>query len=288
MLTTLGIWFMRLLAHLPLAWIRGLGWLLGALLYALVRSRRRVALTNLRLCFPARSEAERRALAFDSFVYFAQAWLDRSWLWHGPRELLGRRLRMHGALQAFEGERPTIVFAPHFYGMDAGGMALAMAYQRRFTSIFTPQSDARLDDWIKAGRSRFGDVRMLSRNDGVKAIVSSLRGGGVLYLLPDMNFGAEESVFVPFYGVPAATVPSLSRFARLGRATIVPMTARLTPQGYDVEVHPPWTEFPSDDAVADTARMNRWLEGLIDTMPAQYYWVHKRFKTRPPGEPEVY
>jgi KDO2-lipid IV(A) lauroyltransferase len=103
-----------------------------------------------------------------------------------------------------------------------------------------------------------------------------------------MNFGPEESVFVPFYGVPAATVPSLSRFARLGRAKVVPVLCRMTPTGYDVEVLPAWIDFPSADMLADTALMNARLQSYIDTMPAQYYWVHKRFKDRPGGERPPY
>ena len=122
----------------------------------------------------------------------------------------------------------------------------------------------------------------------LSTIVAALRAGEPLYLLPDMNFGPEESIFVPFYGVPAATVPSLSRFARLARARVVPVVTRMTRTGYEVQVMPAWDDFPGDDMAADTALMNLRLQGFIDTMPAQYYWVHKRFKTRPPGEPGVY
>jgi KDO2-lipid IV(A) lauroyltransferase len=129
---------------------------------------------------------------------------------------------------------------------------------------------------------------MLNRADGVKPIISNLRKGGLLYLLPDMDFGAGESIFVPFYGVPTATVPSLSRFARLGRARVIGMYTRLTPTGYTAELTPAWEHFPTDDVEADTARMNRELESYINTMPGQYYWVHKRFKTRPDAQPSLY
>ena len=128
----------------------------------------------------------------------------------------------------------------------------------------------------------------MSRSEGVREIVSALRAGDIMYLLPDMNFGPEESIFVPFYGVPAATVPSLPRFARLGRAKVVPVVTRMTPDGYEVHVLPAWDEFPSDDVRMDTALMNLRLQDYVDQMPGQYYWVHKRFKTRPPGSPRVY
>jgi KDO2-lipid IV(A) lauroyltransferase len=157
-----------------------------------------------------------------------------------------------------------------------------------FTTIFTPQSNAAVDAWVAEGRQRFGDVRLFRREDGVKPIVTALRQHALLYLLPDMNFGANESIFVPFYGEPAATVPSLSRFAKLGRARVVPVITRMTPRGYEVVVHPAWTDFPTDDITADTATMNLRLQDFIETMPAQYFWVHKRFKTRPEGAPELY
>ncbi len=159
---------------------------------------------------------------------------------------------------------------------------------RRFTTIYTNQADQVVDAWILAGRQRFGQPRLFGRIDGVKTIVAALRAGEPLYLLPDMNFGVEESVFVPFYGVPAATVPSLSRFAKLGRAKVVPLVTRMTPRGYAVQVMPAWQDFPTDDVVADTALMNQRLQAFIDTMPDQYFWVHKRFKDRPPGAPPVY
>ena len=284
----LGVWFMRVLAHVPLPALRALGWCLGQLLYVLAVPRRKVALRNLALCYPEATEARRRAWAQETFVVFCQTWLDRSWLWFAPREVVQRRVRLQGALNELEGDTPTIIFAPHFYGMDAGGTALTLHTPRAFTSIFSTHPDPAVDAWFMAGRQRFGDVRMLNRADGVKPIISNLRKGGLLYLLSDMDFGPGESIFVPFYGVPTATVPSLPRFARLGRAKVIGMYTRLTPTGYVAEITPAWEGYPSDDVEADTAQMNLRLQSYIDTMPGQYYWVHKRFKTRPAGEPSVY
>jgi KDO2-lipid IV(A) lauroyltransferase len=159
---------------------------------------------------------------------------------------------------------------------------------RRFTGIYTDQANKVVDAWMLAGRQRFAGANPFGRADGVQAIVSSLRRGDPMYLLPDMNFGPEESIFVPFYGVPAATVPSLPRFARLGRAKVVPVVTRLVPEGYEVRVLPAWADYPTDDVQADTAAMNRHLQDWIDAMPEQYYWVHKRFKTRPDGLESVY
>jgi KDO2-lipid IV(A) lauroyltransferase len=283
-----GVWVMQRLAHLPLAWVRTLGWLLGWALYALVLPRRRVVFINLRLCSPKLSQQDIRVLARQTFIHFAQAWLDRGWLWHGPDDLVRQRLTLTGALDALQGSEPVVMFAPHFVGLDAGWTALTQQLPRHFQTIYTPQSNHVLDAWILAGRQRFGQARLLLREDGVKPLVATLRQGDPLYLLPDMSFGLSESVFVPFYGISAATVPSLSRFARLGRAQVVPVITRLTPQGYTVEIQPAWQDFPTDDALADTARMNQQLQTYIDAMPDQYYWVHKRFKTQPPGQAAPY
>ena len=283
-----GVWFMRVLAHLPLPALRALGWCLGQLLYVLAVPRRKVALRNLALCFPEATAAQRRRWARETFVVFCQTWLDRSWLWFAPREVVQRRVTLQGALHELEGDAPTIIFAPHFYGMDAGGSALTLRTQRAFTSIFSTHPDPAVDAWFREGRQRFGDVRMLNRNDGVKPIIANLRKGGLLYLLPDMDFGRNDSLFVPFYGIPTATVPSLPRFARLGRAKVIAMVTRLTPTGYCAEITPAWPDYPNADVEADTALMNAHLQRYIDVSPGQYYWVHKRFKTRPEGEPSVY
>jgi KDO2-lipid IV(A) lauroyltransferase len=288
MFSALGLGVLRGLGYLPLSWLRALGAGLGQVLLVAIPSRRRVVQTNLRVCFPHLSEAERDALTRQTFVHFAQAWLDRSWLWHRSAACIQSRVQLTGEVAALSDEVPTVLFAPHFMGLDVGWTALTLNLPLHFTTIFTPQSNAAVDAWVAKGRQRFGHVRLFRREDGVKPIVSALRQHALLYLLPDMNFGPSESIFVPFYGEPAATVPSLSRFSKLGRARVVPVITRMTETGYEVVVHPAWRDFPTDDAEADTALMNQRLEGFINTMPAQYFWVHKRFKTRPSGAPELY
>jgi Kdo2-lipid IVA lauroyltransferase/acyltransferase len=284
----LGVALMRTMAWLPLPVVRALGWLLGWVLYWAVPSRRKVVAKNLSLCFPELLPQHLKGLERDVFTYFAQAWLDRGWLWHAPTAVVNARLNLTGAVHELDGTGPTVIFAPHFMGMDAGGTALSGQVARQFTSIYTDQSNKVVDAWMLEGRKRAGNTRMFGRADGVREITQSLRAGEPLYLLPDMDFGDKGAEFVPFFGTMAATVPSLPRFARLGKAKVVPVITRLTPTGYDVQVLPAWQNFPTADTHADTARMNAELEGYIRRMPAQYYWVHKRFKTRPPGEAELY
>jgi KDO2-lipid IV(A) lauroyltransferase len=285
----LGILFMRVIAHLPLRVVRALGAALGAFLYVVVIPRRRIAMRNLELCFPQWTVQQRRDVVWRHFIYFAQAWLDRSWLWHAPPDVVRQRLKLTGAVDEIAGESPVILFVPHFLGLDTGVTALTLLTPRRIMGVYTRQSNAIVDQWIFEGRHRFAqDSRGLHRSEGVREMISAVRGGAAMYLLPDMNFGAEDSIFVPFYGVQAATLPSLSRFARLCRAKVVPLVTKLTDDGYEVRLLPAWQDYPTQDIVADTALMNKRLEGYIDEMPAQYYWVHKRFKSRPPGEPPVY
>jgi len=279
---------MRLLAWLPLPCVRALGWLFGTVLHAVAGRRRRIARTNWALCFPEVPEAQRHTAVRRHFVRFAQAWLDRSWLWEGRPDVVRRRLKLAGDLDALKGDVPTVLFAPHFVGMDTGWTALTAHLDRKFCGIYARQLNVDIDRWMSQGRQRFGEPHIVAKSAGLKALVSALRAGEPLYLLPDMDYGAADSVFVPFYGVPAATITSLSRFARLARAQVVPVISRMTPQGYEMTVLPRWEGYPTDDPVADTARMNALLQDMIATMPEQYFWVHKRFKTRPPGQPSVY
>lgn len=288
----LGIGVMKAIARLPLPVLRGIGTGMGRLLHSVALPRRRVVDANLKLCFPEMSDAERSRISRETFVYFAQSWLDRSWLWHAPRAVVESRLAVRGAQEDLDelanGEQAVILFAPHFYGLDAGATTLTMHMARPSMTIYTTQRDPMVDAWAREGRTRFGNVTALERTDGVKPVLHRLRRGEVLYLLPDMDFGPSQSIFVPFFGVQAATVPSLSRFSQLGRAIVMPVLTRVTPQGYEVELLPRWKDFPTGDIVADTTRQNERLEGYIRAMPSQYYWVHRRFKTRPEGEPAIY
>lgn len=290
-MSVLFIALMRFLSHWPLPALRVLGHVLGVLLWAVVPSRRRIVQINLRLCFPHKSDAEIHHLARAHFVQFAQSLLDRAWLWHAPLRLVEQRLKWVGsdlAMAQLAKEGPKIVFAPHFVGLDAGGLALTLKASKPVAFIFVPQHNKVMDAWVNQGRQRTGNVKPYFRHEGVKHIMSGLRQGEMLHLSPDMDFGPEESVFVSFMGVPAATVPSLSRFARLGRAPVMSLVTRMTPQGYEMEVSEMWSDFPTADVQADTQRMNDELAKAIERTPDQYYWVHKRFKTRPEGAPAVY
>ncbi|MBS7808175.1 lipid A biosynthesis acyltransferase [Variovorax sp. PCZ-1] len=283
-----GVLFMRLIAPLPLPFVRGMGWLLGQVLYLLVWPRRKIVRTNLSLCFPKLPLEQRLALERQVFVRFAQAWLDRSWLWHGTRAQLATRLQITGDVNALREEPRLVLFSPHFVGLDAGGVAITKEQLRPLCSIYSSQRNEVVDDWIRQGRERFGGLRLFARMEGVREIAAAVESGEALYLLPDMDFGSHGAEFVPFFDVNAATVTSLSRFARLCKARVITLANTMTSTGYEVNFSAPWEQFPTRDARADTVRMNRELQELVTEAPDQYYWVHKRFKTRPPGEPSFY
>ena len=280
---------LRLFARLPLSWVRGAGYGLGWLLWHVALKRRRIVSINLQKCMPELSAAERKALAYRHFIAFGQSVMDRSWLWHAPESRVRERLRWVGDLQALQQPGPLVMFAPHFVGLDAGGMAVSFDVPGPVAFIFMGQSRPALEAWVREGRERSGNVRPYFRHQGMRQILAGIKKGEPLHLSPDMDFGRTESVFVPFMGVEkAATVPSLSRLSKVVGARVVPVVTRMTPQGYDIEVHPPLENFPGEDLVQDTTRMNRLLADWVRTMPEQYYWVHKRLKTRPEGEPGFY
>jgi Kdo2-lipid IVA lauroyltransferase/acyltransferase len=291
MASRLGVLFMRLIAPLPLPMVRAMGWVLGWLVYALVWPRRRIVRKNLLLCFSEHSAQYLRGLEPNIFIFFAQTWLDRSWLWHGSDQQRSQRLQLTGDVASFaQNPTPCVLFAPHFMGLDAGWTALNSQLNptRILTTIYAEQKNAVVNAWIEQGRRAQGQARLFARREGLREIAQSIKRAEPLYLLPDMDLGAAHSLFVPFFGVNTATVPSLHRFAKLGSAQVRSIQTLLTPQGYRIDISPPWPDFPSDDMHADTARMNRELETMIAQAPAQYYWVHKRFKTRPTGEASVY
>lgn len=272
---------------LPLPLLRGLGGLIGRLLYRVGRERRRVALTNLRLCFPGKSEAEREAIARAHFIAFARAFLDRTLGWWASPARLRRLIRVTGAEHLKDPEgRPIIILAPHFVGLDAGGTMVTMLTP--LVSVYSNQKNPVFNQVLLNGRLRFNKPILLSRQDGMRKAVKALKEGYPFYYLPDMDFGPKESIFSPFFGVPAATIPAVSRLARLTGARVVACITRQVADGYEVELLPAWEDYPGDSVQADTDFMNRFIESQVLRMPEQYFWLHKRFKTRPPGEQRYY
>ena len=279
-----------LLHHLPDRVLAGLGSGLGGVLYRVAGRRRRVADTNLALCFPAWDARTRERIVQAHFCALGRSLLDRGILWWGSRARLERFIRIEG-IEQLERLRaqgvPVILLAPHFVGLDAGGVALAMRMD--CVSIYARQKNPVFDRWILRGRSRFGNQQLLARDDGVRSTVRALKSGRPFYYLPDMNFHTRDAIFVPFFGVPAWTVTGLPRLARVAGAVVLTCVTRMRPGGgYVLQLSAPWPDFPSADAEADTLRMNREIEAMVLTMPEQYYWVHRRFKTRPPGTPPRY
>ena len=288
-MTALALALMRAVAVLPLPVVRGLGALLGMMLYLLAGERRRVTLINLGLCFPEQDEAHRRRLARAHFRVFAQSFLERGLLWHASERRLRRLIRIEG-VELFEAARasgrPVILLAPHFIGLDAGWTRLTLDW--RMMSMYANQKNPRFNEALRAGRMRFNDTLLLSRQQGIRTALRELKEGRPFYYLPDMDFGPRDAIFVPFFGVPAATVTAVARLAALADALVIPCVTRLTGAGYVVTFHPPWTDYPGPDQVAATRRMNAFIEDQVRALPAQYLWLHKRFKTRPPGEARVY
>lgn len=282
------ILFMRLLAYVPLPLLRALGNGLGMVLYALARRRRGIVQANLAACFAHLDAAQRNTIARRHFRLFAQSLLDRSWLWHAPVALLRKRIRFEGALVELDNPQPLIFLAPHMVGLDVGGVVLTELQQITTACIYVPLSNVWAEQWMVQGRNRSGHVYSIARKDGPQPVLRGLRKGIRLHLSPDMDFGADGALWVPFFGVPAATVPALARFAKLGRARVCTLVSRLVPGGYEVRLSAAWDDFPSEDLHADTLRMNQSIEHWIDQDPAQYYWVHKRFKTRPSGAASIY
>ena len=280
---------MWLLHWLPLAWLAALGRVFGNLLYLFSKERRHIALTNLRLCFPEKTEAERVALAKRHFAAFGRSFLERGLLWWSSPERLRRMVRIEGRqhLDALAG-RPVILLVPHFVGLDMGWTRLTLELD--MVSIYANQTNLLFNAALLRGRTRFGASTLLSRQEGTRPAIKAMRAGKPFYYLPDMDYGQRDTIFVPYFGVPTATITGLSRLARLCKAAVLPVVTRMLPggAGYVVEIGAPWEDFPGDSIEGDTRRMNAFIESVAVTMLEQYFWLHRRFKTRPPGEKGVY
>lgn len=277
-------------AHfLPSGLLAIIGDAVGAVAFWLIPERRHVTRVNLEKCFPAMNGDERETLARAHFRAFCRSFVDRALLWWAPRARIESLIRIEGLehLRALGGA-PAVLFAPHFVGLDAGFTRLACEFG--LVSMYANQKDPRFSELLKRGRIRFGDQRLVSRQEGIRATLAAMREGRPFYYLPDQDYGPRDTIFVPFFGVPAATTPGLSRIAQVAGARVLPCVTQLLPggQGYVLRIDAPWDNFPTQDLAADTRRMNEYIEHRVLEMPEQYFWMHKRFKTRPEGEARFY
>lgn len=285
----LAIFIFWLLHFLPLPLLALIGQGLGLLFYALGRERRTVARINLGLCFPELSASARERLLRRHFRAFGRSVLEHGIAWWSRAARIRRLVRVEGVehLQALQGH-PAILLAPHFVGLDIGGARVALAVHA--ASMYSKQKNPILDRLLLRGRQRFNAPYLFSRQDNVRQVVKVMRRGVPFYYLPDMDFGLRDSIFVPFFGVPTATITGVSRLARLAGARVVPVVTRQLPwgRGYVLTYYPAWENFPTADVAADTRRVNAFIEARVRETPEQYYWLHKRFKTRPSGAPKLY
>lgn len=280
---------MWLLHWLPLPVLGRLGEGVGSILFFLIRKRRYITLTNLRLCLPHLSEAERARIARQHFQMYARSVLERGILWWASERRLKRLIQIEPAvpLDVIQ-QGTTILMCPHFVCLDVAGVAVML--ESSLCSIYTEQRNKVFDHALRQGRSRFRPVKLFSRADGVKPIIRAMHEGLPYFMLPDMDFGAKNAEFVPFFGVPAATLTALPRLAASTGAKVVPVIATMLPdyRGWKVTFHAPWENYPGTDMIAATRQMNAFIEQEILKAPAEYFWAHKRFKTRPEGEVSLY
>lgn len=281
---------MWLLHWLPLPLLGRFGNLVGSILFMLLRSRRHIALTNLRLCMPELTEAQRVVLARQHFQAYSRSVWERGILWWAPQARLRRLIKVEpGPVPVAQmTERPTILLCPHFVCLDVAGVAIAM--ETSASSMYVQQKNAAFDKVLRQGRSRFQPVRLFTRQDGIKPILRALKEKLPYFMLPDMDFGEKDAEFVPFFGIQAATLTATARIAATTGAQVMPVIATFLPnfQGWRVKFYPVWDNYPGPDMVAATRRMNAFIEDEVRVAPAEYFWTHKRFKTRPQGEASLY
>ena len=284
--TYLGVLVLWLVHFLPLKWIGAIGAAIGSILYRFGRGR--VTEINLALCFPEMPEAERRALGRKHFRMLGRNAVELSVMVWGSEQDLLQMIHVEGLehLKAAEG-RPVIALAPHFIGLNMGGIRVAHEYPGT-ASVYSRQKNPVLDRIFLKARTRFGDPHLVSRQEGLRSIIRVIKSGKPFYFLPDMDFGPRDAIFSPFFGVATATITTLPRLAKLTGAAVIPVVTRQVGDGYVVRFYPAWRDYPTGDIEADVRRMNAFIEERVLEMPEQYFWAHKRFKTRPPGEPSPY
>lgn len=285
--TWLGLGITRLIVNLPHGRRLALGSWLGKTLGQLVASRRQTVMTNLALCFPLLNEDERQRLAWSHLEALGMGMMEIAmtwWLDDSALRPLAELEGMHYLESALQQGQGVILFTGHFTSMELAGHLLAM--QVPFHTIYRPLRNPLADAVLLRARLRRSQ-RVYARDD-IRSMIRSLREGAAVMYAMDQDQGGAHAVFAPFFGVPTATLTTTSRLAKLTGATVTPYWPTRLPNGrYRIRILPPLEDFPGDPA-QDAARLNALLEGWIREVPEQYLWVHRRFKTRPPGFPDLY
>ncbi|MEB0208017.1 lipid A biosynthesis lauroyl acyltransferase [Pseudomonas sp. CCC3.1] len=287
----LGLGVLWLVVQLPYKWQLGIGRLLGSLMYRVAGDRRRIAARNLELCFPEKTAAERTMLLKQNFASTGIAFFEMamSWWWSKPR--LAKLAHVEGLEHLKQAQREgkgVILMAFHFTTLEIG--AALLGQQHTIDGMYREHKNPLFDFIQRRGRERHNLDSLAVERDDVRGMLKLLRSGRAIWYAPDQDYGAKQSIFVPLFGIQAATVTATSKFAKLGKAQVVPFTQqRLADgRGYKLVIHPPLDDFPGESDEADCLRINQWVERAIRECPEQYLWAHRRFKTRPPGEPKLY
>ena len=286
----IGLGLMRLCAQLPYALQLFLGRRIGDLIYFLVPRRRHIARRNIELCFAEMDAGARQRLARACFQSAGITLMETAFSWWGSESRLRRLYRMEGeeylqaALQQGKG---AILLGGHYTTLEISGRFLAF-HSDRLQPIYKPARNPLFNDIMVASRKRLFDDLLPNRE--FRTILRSLKENKIIWYAPDQDFGAEQSVFAPFMGVITASLTMTSRLARLSKAPVLPFYSERLPgsEGYLIKILPPLENFPSGDDVADATLINETIERQVREAPEQYLWLHRRFKTRPPGEPDIY
>ncbi|TCP14836.1 KDO2-lipid IV(A) lauroyltransferase [Crenobacter luteus] len=282
--------FLWLVRFLPIPLIHLLAELLGTLAWLAARERRRVGMVNVGLCFPELTLGQRRRLVRANFVQMLRLMLEYGICWYASADKIRRLVTVKNldyVTELRDAGHDVIIFYPHFTAFEIGCYRLNQDLP--LVSVYSHQKNQELDAAIYRHRQRYDNVKIVSRQESLRSIIKAMKAEHTPFLyLPDQDFGPRDSIFVKFFHTDAATIPGLSRIARLANARVVPAVARRVGFRFELEFYPAWENFPSDDVVADTRRMNAFLEERIRECPEQYFWLHKRFKTRPAGEARFY
>lgn len=288
----LALSLLRLFAFLPYTVTIYVGYGLGWLAAHIPNSRSKVVKTNLRLCFPNLTDQEIDALAIEHWKLFGRSVLERSRIWLGTGKQITDIVSIESAITLGD-RKPRLLINPHFVGLEGGFMALSVLASQRdwpkgaglYQKMKNPFFNQKMIEW----RNRFGG-KSIERQARLRDLIREIQTGNFIFIAPDIDLGPRDSVFVPFFGIQANTITSVSRLARLSGAEVCLMSTTLNKdrKGYTCHISAPLPNFPSDDVEQDTARLNQYIEELVRERPAEYYWVHKRFKHRPPGEPSLY
>lgn len=259
----------------------------GIILFILLKKRRKICFTNLKICFPNSNKIKIFSIALKTFITFVLSVFDSFYFWGQKKTTIKNKINIKNEKLFFDflKKNKTIIVLPHFLGIEMVGLKISSVMP--CVIHYLKQNNQMIDRFLKEKRTKFKNVVLLEQKDSFTKVVRSINNNLPFIILPDMDFGIKNNKFIDFFNIPAATVDTIPRLAKITKSKVILLKINRRFSGYFIDFIK-FDNFPTDSIENDLIKINRAIESIVSEKPYNYYWFHRRFKTRPNKNEKFY